>query len=193
MKIDTAKASKNPAPAGNEKMPLIKYEPDSKYTCKLWLIAAIGFAICAVIYVLGIVFANSVLTGVSLSVFVLLCIVLFLMYRKVRAANRTLTEEEIDELVEKYKSDLIDTFNGYDLDYSAHDILAEADKYRRMLEAENNVNELSDNESIATIFKKMLRDSKDSRAKRKQEKKDDRARRREEKAYAKQMKKEKKT
>lgn len=191
VKVDTSKIEAKKE-AASEKMPLFKYEPDSKYTSKLWIFAAAAFAVCAVLYVIGIMLPNAMFTGMALVLAVVCAVAVGLMYRKMRRANVQLSDKEIDKLVESYKADLIDTFNGYDLDYDAHDILTAADKYRRTLEAENKTSELGEDESLVSIFKKSMGDSAAARQKRRDEKKADKARRKEDKAYEKALKKEKK-
>lgn len=170
------------------KAPLFKYEPDSKYTGKLWLLAAIAVSACAVLYVIGLVLPSATLTGIAMFALVISIIAVFLLSRKMKRAGSVLTSKEIDEAVENYKVDLINTFNGYDLDYEAKDVLSAADDYRKLLEADNAEHELGDDESIGSIFKKMLDDSGASRKRRKEERKADKLRRKEDRDYVKSIK-----
>lgn len=176
-----------------KKLPLFKYEPDSKYTGKLWILAAIMLAICAILYVIGLVLPSAPLTGAALFLLLVSGIVIFLMNRKMKKANHVMTEKEIDEIVENYKVDLINTFNGYDLDYDAKDILTAADDYRKLLEQDNGIEELDENESLVSIFKKMVSDSQSTRQKRKNEKKAEKEQRKADKAYVKAAKKQEKS
>lgn len=196
MRIDAKESNQA---IGNEKQsgkpaPLFKYEPDSKYTGKLWILAAIMLAICAILYVAGLILPSAPLTGLAMLLMFLSGITIFLMRQKMRKTALSLTEKEIDDIVENYKIDLINTFNGYDLDYEAKDILIAADNYRKTLEQENGSNhEIGEDEPLISIFKKMLSDLRDGRQKHRIEKRADKQHRKNDREYVKAMKKKEKS
>lgn len=168
---------------------LFKFESTSAGTGKVWVVGAVAFAICVVIYVIGIMLPSALLTGASFVMLVLSAILVFQIYKRVHMAGKELDEKEIDAAVERYKMDLIDTFNGYDVDYDAADILTAADKYRRRLEEEHTSITEIDPTSFASMLRSMAADSRANKARHRAEAKADKARRKEDKAYAKAQRK----
>ena len=155
----------------DSKSPLIKFEVDTKSSNYSMLIyTTIAVAIVVVLYVISILTANYVFAAIAMSLAVLFAVALFLIYRQIHKADRVYTDIEIDEKVEKYKADLVDTFNGYEVSYTAQDVLDAADEYREKLEEQNASIADVDSRDIAAIFKMMIQDGKDSRARNKKDK-----------------------
>lgn len=177
--IDAKKASKVSAKkdasakksqAVTNESPLIKIEFASDAKRIILIVALVSIAIVAALYVAGLMFYNSILTNMSFVFAVIVAVVLFLAYRKVDRNGTNLTPEQIDAKVESYKSDLIETFVGYDVAYSKQDILDAADKYRVRLENGNRANSDIDVNSVASIASAMIKDGKASREIRKGQK-----------------------
>lgn len=153
----TEKANK--AKAAGEDMPLFIYEPsDSRNdpARKIWLCAMLLFGVCAALYVAGTMLSIQLIVLIALTIAIVGAIVLFLMYRRIRRATQPLDEKMIDEQVEQYKIDLVDTFNGYDVPYTVDDILDAADAYReRLVEEHTSVADI-DTSNLGAVFRAVI-------------------------------------
>lgn len=119
---------------GNGKAPLLKFEKsgDEKSSHLPAITLGVALVIAAAVYIAGVMFGQALLTG--LAFFIGLAGVLLYMVMKRKFGY--VSDIDIDEEVEQYKRDLVDTFNGYDVDFSAKDIETAADAYRQTLEEE---------------------------------------------------------
>lgn len=160
--------------ADGAKMPLFIYEPDDSKayvpTRKVWLLAMVLFGVCAALWVAGTMMSQQILILICLTLAILGGATLGWMYRRIRKATQPLDEQEIDEKVEQYKIDLVDTFNGYDVPYTADDILDAADAYReRLMQEHASITDI-DPSNIASLLRSMLHIKKKDKAKSKKAK-----------------------
>ena len=139
------------------KHPLFVIDGDSNETLKSAVIVTVGIAIAAGIYVVGVVTNTGTLTILSFAV-IIVCAAVW-MWRRRRLSY--LTDKQIDEAVNAFKRDLVETYNGYDVPYTAADIEEQTRKYRAELE--------EDNASIAELSPSMMLEAvKANRAKTKE-------------------------
>jgi Ca2+/Na+ antiporter len=173
----------------DKKMPLFKYEPDEKNTgmSHVVILGAVIFAFCVVLYFLGTFYANSVLTLLAMVLLVCGAILIFAMRRKIQRVNKPLDEKTIDEQVEQYKRDLVETFIGYDVEYTTQDILDAADKYRERLIMENTSVSEIDPTDIRSVIQGMQTDAKNHRKNTKQLKKQEKEAKKAQKAAKKHL------
>lgn len=155
-----------------EKTPLFIYEDNNDAETKtanrkLLIYAVVIIAVCVALYVLGAMLAMQLLILLSLTVAVIAGAILVMLYRRIRKAAQPLNEDEIDQKVEQYKIDLIDTFNGYDVAYTVEDILSAADDYKaRLIQEQTSLVDIDPTNFVA-LMKKMATDSKKSAHERK--------------------------
>ena len=155
---------------GND-APLFKFEFASDRDRVSWIIGGIGVALAALFYALGATLPNAALSGIAFVVIIMTVIVVAAMRSRVRGVA-ALSEDEVDEAVERFKQDLVDTYNGYDVAYTAEDILGAADEYRSKLEQITaDVDEADvDVESAGDVLRMMVNDVAASRTKKKERK-----------------------
>lgn len=151
--------------------PLFKFEFASDRDRVSWIVGGIGVALAALFYALGATLPNAALSGVAFVVVIFTVIVVAAMRFRVSGAA-VLSDDEIDEAVERFKQDLVDTYNGYDVEYSAEDILGAADEYRAKLEKLGEEAREADVEveSAGDVLRMMANDMVDSRTRKKERK-----------------------
>lgn len=176
-----AKAYRNAAKAAGEpeksqakragKAPLFKFEGDAGDTIVSGAIIAGGIALAAAVYATGVWTAQNWMFIAAFAI-VILTVAVWIWRRRKSAA---MTEAQISDEIDRYRQDLIDTYTGYDVDYTSDDIEEQVGKYRDMLEEENA--------SIAEISPSMmLAAARDSRKKTKAFKEEAKALRKRQKA-----------
>ena len=149
--------------------PLFKFEFSSEDDRISWGVLVIGGAIAALLYALGATLPVAGLAGIAF-IIAIITIIVFAFLRS-KFAGRSLSEEVIDQKVEQFKQDLVDTYNGYDVEYTAAEVLKAADDYRAQLMHESKEAQDVEIESAADIAKLMGKDIIESRAKKKEMKK----------------------
>ena len=149
--------------------PLIKFEFSSDDDRLAWGVLIIGIAIAALLYALGATLPLAGLSGVAFIIVIITVSVFAFLRTKLSKAK--MSEEVIDQKVEQFKQDLVDTYNGYDVEYSADEVLAAADAYREQLMNVNKESEDIEIDGVGDIVKLMGKDIIDSREKKKNRKK----------------------
>ena len=154
------------------RQPLFKFEEtnDSTAMRSLTIIFIIMLAIIMAIYVLGVMYTMSILAEIAFVLAIVAFIGFIIIRNGIKKAARGLNTKEIDDAVEQYKMDLIDTYTGYDVAYDRDLIIREADAYRQRLEEENASYIDLNKGSITNIIKAMLDDSREVKAIRKEKK-----------------------
>ena len=112
--------------------PLFKKKKEKDGDKVSWVLVFAGAILAALFYALGATLPNPGLSGVAFGIAIVTLILFFFVRTKVNKAPKT--QDEIDQQIERFKQDLVDTYNGYDIEYSAEDILDAADKYRSQIE-----------------------------------------------------------
>lgn len=139
--------------------PLFKFEFESDKNRMSWIIGGVGVALSALLYALGATLPNAALSGLAF-MFAIATVLLVVGMRIRFSGADALSEDEIDDAVERFKQDLVDTYNGYGLEYSAADVLGAADEYRAKLEqiGTNAAQEDMEVESAGDVLRMMASD-----------------------------------
>lgn len=134
----------------------------------LWIALSLAIALIVAVYVFGLFARNSFLTGLSFVLTIVVLILFIMMYTKIASTARNANTKNIDAAVEQYKADLVDTYTGYDIDYTRDMIMHEADEYRRQLEEENASFVDLNKSSVKNIMTAMINDCKQEKADKKE-------------------------
>ena len=143
-----------------KKPPLFKIEVDTEglgsYAPQMVFTGVLVLAV--IIYVVGVVSRMAMLTGLAL--FIALFDVLGYVFFK-RHSSGGVVDFDIDEEVEKFRVDLIDTFTGYEVEPDAEEIDKAVAAYRKRLEEDSTP--LSDID-LGTMSKVLVDGFKKNRA-----------------------------
>lgn len=143
---------------GGYSEPLIKIDFSSNDEKSILVILAVGVVVTALFYGLGITLQNAGLTGVSF-VLAIITLIVFL-FLKTRSSRVPLSDDELDRKVEQYKQDLVDTYRGYDIEYSVDEILDAADTYREdIISQENTHEDTKESQTVSDVFRQMHSDA----------------------------------